>query len=131
MPAVPPPFYLAPEIQRQRKQILYWSYRRARPIWLVSVGLGALLLFIGRAESNPAWGFSLLLVGGILALTGFGGFVAFEAVIWRTRAAFASLSAAGPEPAVPPRIPMVSCSHCGQLIPAGSPFCPHCGAKLG
>ncbi len=60
--------------------MLYWSYRRARPIWLVSLGLGALLFFVGRTESNPAMGFALLLVGGILVLTGFAGFVAFEAV---------------------------------------------------
>lgn len=101
MPAIPPPYHPSPEIQRRRKQILYWSYRRARPLWLVSLGLGALLLFVGRIESNPGMGFALLLVGGILALIGFAGFVAFEVVIWRTRVAFASLSAAGTEPAAP------------------------------
>ncbi len=42
--------------------MLYWSYRRARPIWLASLGLGALLFFVGRTESNPAMGFALLLV---------------------------------------------------------------------
>jgi len=76
--------------------MLYWSYRRARPIWLVSFALGAVLLFVGRIESDSTMGFSLLLIGGILALTGFVGFLAFEAVIWRTRVAFASLSDVGP-----------------------------------
>ncbi len=130
MPAIPPPFSPSPEIQRRRKQILYWSYRRARPIWLAAFGLGVLFLFVGRTESDHAMGFSLLLIGGILALTGFVGFVAFEAVIWRDRVAFVSLSAAGPAPAVS-LTPVVSCSHCGQSIPAGSPFCPRCGGKLG
>ncbi len=132
MPAIPPPppFHLSPEVQRRRKQMLYWSYRRARPIWLVSLGLGALLFFVGRTESNPAMGFALLLVGGILVLTGFAGFVAFEAVIWRTRLAFGALSAAGPASVEPVMNPVRSCWHCGQTIPAGSISCPSCGAKL-
>ncbi len=78
--------------------MLYWSYRRARPIWLVSLGLGALLFFVGRTESNPAMGFALLLVGGILVLTGLAGFVAFEAVIWRTRLALARYRPRDPRP---------------------------------
>lgn len=99
MPAMPPPpapFRWSPEVQRRRKQMLYWSYRRARPIWLVSFGLGAVFFFVGRTESDPTMGFSLLLIGGILALTGFVGFLVFEAVIWRTRVAFASLPRGGP-----------------------------------
>src|SRR2546428_13967496 len=91
MPAIPPPpppFHLSPEVQRRRKQILYWSYRRARPIWLISFGLGVLLLIVGRSELDPAMGFALLLVGGILALTGLAGFVAFEAVMWPARGGF-------------------------------------------
>lgn len=80
--------------------MLYWSYRRARPIWLVSLGLGVLFLFVGRTESDPAMGFALFLVGGILALTGFVGFVAFEAVMWRARVAFGAMP--GDDPHQPP-----------------------------
>lgn len=96
--AIPPPpsYRMSPDIQRRRKQILYWSYRRARSIWLVSLALGVLLLFVGRTESGPAMGFSLILTGGILAPIGFVGFVAFEVVIWRARVAFGSLSAGLP-----------------------------------
>lgn len=130
MPAIPPPFHLSPEVQRRRKQVLYWSYRRARPIWLVTVGLGVVLMFVGRIESNPAMGYALLLIGGILVLTGFGGFVAFEGVIWRTRVAFARLGR-GPAPTGALLTSVESCSHCGQQIPAGSLSCPHCGVKLG
>src|SRR3989442_6132135 len=96
MPAIPPPpppFHLSPEVQRRRKQMLYWSYRRARPIWLASLGLGALLFFVGRTESNPALGFALLLVGGILVLTGFVGFVALKPGTCRARRSFAALPA--------------------------------------
>ena len=75
-------------------------------------------------------GFALLLVGGILVLTGLAGFVAFEAVIWRTRVAFGALSAAGPASVEPVMNPVGSCWHCGQTIPAGSISCPSCGAKL-
>jgi hypothetical protein len=98
MPAIPPPppYRMSPEVQRRRKQILYWSYRRARPIWLVSLALGTLLFFVGRSESDPAMGFSFLLIGGILALVGFVGLVSFEIVIWRARVAFGSLSAGLP-----------------------------------
>ncbi len=111
MPAIPPPpppFHMSPEVQRWRKQILYWSYRRARPIWLISFGLGVLLLIVGRSELDPAMGFALLLVGGILALTGLAGFVAFEAVMWRTRVVFASLSDAGPASAASIQDPVES-----------------------